>query len=95
MRFCYKIHEYGKEKILAISDKKLVGKHITDFFYVSKEFYGKDFCETEKVKDLVKTVTSVNAVGNEIVSFLIEIGVIDKNCVVLINGIKHAIMIKI
>ena len=94
--FYYKIHESHAGYLLAACDKSVCGKKFkskeTEFF-VNPRFY-KDKTATEsQMRKLFRVPSSANLVGKNIVHLAIDIGLIDKENVIKIQGIPHAQMI--
>ena len=93
MRFSYKIFKVGGNVLLAIADVSIIGKEYSEGdlqIEVKKDFYSEKTCSERDVTRLVNDATIVNAVGKDIISFLIRNKVIDKDNVLYISGIPHA-----
>ena len=98
MRFSYKIFRQGDDILLAISDISILGKKIKDKdieILVSKEFYSENVGDEKRIMEEVKKATIVNAIGNDIVSLLIEKKIVKKDSVLKIGGISHVQIISI
>lgn len=95
--FSYSVFESGDDRLLAICDSELAGKTIKDAkinFHVSKEFYAQKTCAAEGAKNLIKSATIINAVGNKIISLMIREKIIADN-VLRISGVPHAQVIMV
>lgn len=96
--FCFKLHNKGSNIVLAISDQNIIGKTITNGkikITVEEGFYGSEACSEQELTNLIEKANIINAIGNEIVSFLIENEFVDKENILEIENIKHAQIIKI
>ena len=91
--FYFKLHK--KEKILAVCDEELINTELNDHFKISDFFYGNDKCNEDDIIDKYNESESLNAVGNKIVNFLIDNGIVDHDKVMKINNVMHAIVIKV
>lgn len=87
--------EENKETLVAVCDENLLGKEFQEGkkrIKVNKRFYrGKKVSEGE-VKAAMKSATILNLVGKESVSLGIELGLINKENVIEVEGVKHAQM---
>ena len=88
-----KLHTHDLKTILAVCDKKFVGKEFEDgkiFFRVSEKFFGnQEVSENELIK-MAHNADSINSFGNKCTEILQKEGLISENSVILIAGIKHA-----
>ena len=88
-----KIYHAGNDVLLAACDADLLGKtlHFGDVeFIVSKEFYADVLGDEEMLKRHIKIATVGNLVGKLAVKCAIEMGVVDKENVIMIEGVPHA-----
>jgi len=91
MRFCYKIHRSGSGVIVAIADSELVGEKLSEKGpVVSRDFYCEKSGNESDVPKIIKSADIVNALGNHIVGFLVESGIIKKEETRNICGVMHA-----
>ncbi len=93
--FYVKVHRHQGHFLVAACDKDLLGKKIfwkEKGIYVSidERFYGKEIISENDLEELLKQATSANLFGNEVVSFALKKGFIDKRFVIKIEGIMHA-----
>jgi len=96
--FSYRFFQSGSDKILAICDKSLLGKTLTQGemnFTVSEKFYSGNTCGKEGVKNLISSATIINAIGSEIIKILVEEKVVNEKNLIKINNIPHAQVISI
>ncbi|MBI2672956.1 DUF424 family protein [Candidatus Woesearchaeota archaeon] len=92
-----KIHKTETRDIIAICDKDLIGKTLTDgnlHLEVSERFYkGKEISEAAAV-DIIregKRRSSIfNILGKRSVDFALKNGIIDKENIIKIKDIPHA-----
>lgn len=94
--FCYKIHESGGMRILAIADKDAVGKKVMHKgveISVEKDFYFERESSRKEILRIVKKFirgnSHINAIGNEIVQLLVKEKIVDEDSVVDLSGVKH------
>lgn len=91
--FCYKVHEIGEEKILAVADKEIVGKVLKEKakeIFISPEFYSESEADGKKLAELSENATHINAFGNAVVELLVKNKIVDKSSVIKIAGVSHA-----
>ncbi len=93
--FKFKVHEVSGQKILAACDADIRGKTISESPPVrAGEFYG-DGEIGEEIAEIWDRYDSVNLLGNRIVELFIRKGIITEKGVRVINGVKHAIIIRV
>ncbi len=96
--FYTKIYRVHGEVIVAICDKELLGKRFEEgdiVIDVKKDFYGGSLIDQEEVLKLLEEGTIINLVGKKIVSIAIEIGLVDKENVLVVKDVPHAQVYKI
>lgn len=99
-KFLVKMHRAYRE-IVAVSDIGLLGKRFEDEkaqLEVNEHFYGGKDSKTVNEKQLMKILQEAeendacfNFVGKEAVNIAIKKGLVDKNSVIKIKGIPHAL----
>jgi len=92
-RYNYKVHVQGDYRLVGICDMGIVGKEFQEEkkkIFVDPAFYCSDVVEESQISNLISTADSVNLVGNDVVEHVIEMGLVDPNCVIVIQGVKHA-----
>ena len=85
-------HVSGKEILLAICDKKLLGKTLKkgDVEIKIGDFYkGEDISDDELFSE-IKKATVINAIGEETISFFLKNKIINREDLVYINEVPHA-----
>ena len=83
------------EKIVTLCDNELLGKKLTEDFYINPRFYSGDEVNEEEAKEMLKDASIINAVGKNSVNFCIENGYVDSSDVIEINGVPHVMMVLI
>jgi uncharacterized protein len=92
-----KVHEDYK-KIVAICDSDLIGKrfeegklqlHVNEHFYKGEEF--NDIKALKILKDAQQDDACFNFVGKKAIDLGAKAGIIDKNRVLVIQGVPHAL----
>ena len=92
-----KIYKQGNDILIGACDKELIGKKFKEGklqILVSKEFYGGREISIQSLIQYLKAATIANLVGKNTVECAIKIGLIDPDCVLKIQGIPHAQMVK-
>jgi hypothetical protein len=91
-----KSYSVDKETIVAVCDSELIGRTFSEGelrLSINEDFYkGQPANEHEVIKAL-EEATIANLVGERAVTCGIDSGVVDKNCVIVIDGIPHAQMV--
>ena len=96
MSVLIKIHQVYRE-IIAVCDSELVGKKLENDkmqLEVSKEFYGGEEMSENRIlkllKEKVQEDASFNFVGNDSIEIGIKAGIIDKERIIKIKNVPHA-----
>jgi len=95
MQFSVKVTEYQKNKMLNICDSELLGKDIIQdelTMNISRNYYGGKIVNIDEAKNLLKTSSIINMVGNDTVSLAIELGIGSENGVKTISGVPFLIV---
>ncbi len=88
-----KIYKVGSDVLIAACDSKLLGKTLVDNeieFKVSENFYKDVLGDQNLLKKNLSFATTGNLVGERCVKCAIEMGLIDPENVIRIDGIPHA-----
>jgi len=91
--FSVKVHETGGEKLVACCDKELVGTILSDGeldLHVSERFYAEDEVDGEQLTSILSDASIANLIGDNVVGFAVEEGLVDEANVVNVCGVKHA-----
>ncbi len=92
-----KIYKKGNDILLGACDEKLLGKKFEDGKFqidVKRDFYDGERITSKALIKLLKDATIANLVGKETIKCAIEVGIVDPECIIEINGIPHAQMVK-
>jgi uncharacterized protein len=83
-----KLHESKVSELLTLCDENLIGKKMNNLT-ISEEFYkGTQHSEKDLLK-LVKENYNINAIGKESIEFLLQHNIMEKENIVIIDGIPH------
>jgi hypothetical protein len=91
-----KSYNVNKETLIAVCDSELVGHTFCEgelSLFVNQDFFKGQPANENEVKKALEDATIANLVGERSVACGIDCGVIDKNCVITINGVPHAQMV--
>lgn len=99
-----KVHTAEDRKVIAISDKELIGKefsekdrylNVSEFFYNGEEAFEikPSSKEEKKVLELLNSVSSINIVGEESIKFCIKNKLIEKENVLKVQKVPYAIVV--
>ena len=80
-----RIHVGKEDMLLAACDEDLVGK----------EFYMGELVSEETLAERLRSVSVINLVGERAVAVAVEQGLVDPECILIIDGIKHAQAVKL
>ncbi len=92
-----KVHKRGGDVLIAACDDGLLGRTLRDGelrLEVSEEFYGGDKGKEEMLLNRLSLATVANLVGAEVCRIAAEHDYIDRECVILIEGVPHAQMVR-
>ena len=92
-KFVYKSYNKGNEKLLAIADASIVGKEFSEKelqITVSDNFYHEKECNEKEAIQMIKEATIINAVGNDIVSLMVNKKIVEKQNILYIGEVAHA-----
>ncbi|HIP74796.1 MAG TPA: DUF424 domain-containing protein [Thermococcus paralvinellae] len=97
MRIYVKVYRVQGEILLAACDEELIGKTFREGelkLEVKERFYKGELRDVEELEKLLEEATIANLVGERCVGKAIELGYVDKNRVLHIQGVPHAQMAK-
>jgi hypothetical protein len=92
-----KIYRQGNDILVGACDARLIGKTFVDGKFqiaVSPKFYDGERVDRETLKKYLRNATIANLVGRETVACAVQMGLIDPSCIMRINGVPHAQMVK-
>ncbi len=87
-----KEHRADRKRVLAICDNSLVGKKIEEGkkqLDLSSDFYKGEEQSEEKIRQEIKKAYLINAVGEETLSFLSSLNLINKEDARIVGGVPH------
>ncbi len=90
-----KIYRVQGEVLLAACDEELLGKTLREGelkLEVKERFYKGDLVEEDALESLLEEATIANLTGERCVSKAIELGYVEEERVLYIEGIPHAQM---
>ncbi|MGC9310214.1 MAG: DUF424 domain-containing protein [Candidatus Aenigmatarchaeota archaeon] len=82
----------GKAVLLAACDRELLGrtlKHGEADFEIKESFYFEKFVGPDELKSLLKEAQIANLVGERAFACSIELGLVNRNNIKLIDGVSH------
>ncbi len=88
-----KVYATRGEIVLAACDEDLLGKTFEEGelqIEVSESFYGGEMIKEEQFNESIKQATIVNLVGKKVITMARDLGMIDENCIITIDGVPHA-----
>jgi len=91
------IYKQGEDLLIGACDEQLLGKCYKEGKFqldVDKHFYGPTKISKDSLKQYLKDATIANLVGETCVQIAITMGLIDPSCVIHIQGIPHAQMVR-
>jgi len=92
-----KRHSCGHELLVAACDEGLLGKTFEEGelrLEVSERFYGGEKVEARMLVEVLALATIGNLVGEETVEAAIGAGLVDPECVIRVQGVPHAQMVR-
>ena len=95
--FRVKVHRRGGDVLIAACDDGLIGRTLREGelrLEVSEEFYGGDRGAEDLLVNRLSAATVANLVGEEVCRIAAEHDFIDRDCVVVIEGVPHAQMVR-
>jgi hypothetical protein len=92
-----KRHSCGHEILVAACDCELLGKSFSEDelrLDVPERFYGGEKVDARLLVEVLSLATIGNLVGPETVGAAVEAGLVDPECVIRVQGIPHAQMVR-
>ncbi|MHC1679734.1 MAG: DUF424 domain-containing protein [Methanomassiliicoccales archaeon] len=92
-----KVHRRGGDVLIAACDNDLIGRKLKEGelrLEVSDEFYGGDRGDEEMLLNRLRMATMANLVGEKVCRIAAEHDFIDGECVMTIEGVPHAQMVR-
>ena len=91
-----KIHNAEKRKIVSICDKNILGKKFEEGdlqLEVSESFYNGQGLSDKETLEIINDADSLNIVGDSSIKFALKNKLIDKQNIIRIKKIPHAIVV--
>ena len=88
-----KIHKSSGSFVTAICDEELIGKKFKEgklVLDVSESFYKGNLIDDNKIEDYLKDSINLNLVGERSCDTALKLGLILKENIITIEGVKHA-----
>ena len=92
-----KVYRQGAEVLIAVCDSDLVGKKFAEGHLrleVSKDFFGEEKVSPEEVETALRSATIANFVGCCAVEQAIQLGYVERENVLCIDGVLCAQMVR-
>jgi len=92
------VHKRGKDIVVAACDEDILDKTFRGGelkLYVSKKFYGEETCNEKELVSALRSCTSANLVGKEVIEVAIRAGFIVEECIIYIGKVPHAQLYKV
>jgi len=97
MQFSARIINQQNNSMLNICDPDLLGKTIVDgdlIINITKSYYGEKIVDESEAKKLLENSTSINMVGENIISFSTGLGIGSNSAIKKIKNIPFLIVFK-
>ena len=94
---CLKIHEQGRETLIAVCDCDILGKKFTEghlHIEVSHDFFGDELASCSEIESALASATMANFVGCKAVEHAISMGYVERENTLSIDGILYAQMVR-
>ena len=91
-----KTYKSGKEVLIAVCDCEILGKRFEEgplHIDVCADFFGNVKAAPEEIERSLSSATIANFVGRNAVDFAIELGYVDRENVLVIDGVPCAQMV--
>lgn len=92
-----KLFKQGEDLVIGACDEHLLGQKFVDGKFqinVTRNFYDGERIQNSSLKRFLEEATIANLVGEETVKLAIKYGFVDPECVLKINGIPHAQIVR-
>lgn len=94
MTIVFKLHESGRELLLAACDKNLLNRTLKSVegaeVFISSDFYNGEEVDEKGLIKLVKKATIVNLFGEETIQAVINAGLCNESNVLRFENVPHA-----
>jgi hypothetical protein len=92
------LKKVGKNVLLAICDREIIGKTLREgkiVFHVKDEFYNGGKVTIEDAMNMIENSTIVNMIGKNCIEKAISKGYVHPEAVLRIEGVPHAQIVKL
>ena len=92
-----KSYQQGAETLIAVCDCEILGKKFSEGHLcidVSPDFFGGEKASCSEVEAALAAATMANFVGCKTVEHAISLGYVERDCVLSINGVLYAQMVR-
>jgi len=92
-----KVYNQGGDILVGACDEELLGKTFSEGKFhldVCHRFYDGKRINLKTLKEYLEIATIANLVGEKAVQCAIKMGLIDPDCIIRIQGIPHAQMVR-
>ena len=93
VEFSVKSHVSQGEVLVAACDVDILGKTFEEGdlqIQVGEGFYGGERIDTDRMTEMIGLATILNLIGKRVVRLAIELGYVDEDAVMTIDGVPHA-----
>lgn len=93
-----KIHKHKYGGVIAICDKNLIGKKVSDKnlqLNITERFYKGEIFNDEDIIEILKEVSNANIVGKKAVELALKNKIIKKRDVIMVKNVPHALIFSI
>ncbi len=91
--FWVKLHSGGRDIILAVCDEELIGRTFSEGklqITLYESFYRGVLVDEKGLEEHMKSATILNLVGERCIEKAVEMGWVDKDNILKIEGVPHA-----
>lgn len=88
-----KIHRIKEKELVAVCDENLICKKFEEenlCLDVSDKFYRGDLMDEISAEEILMNADNINLVGRDAVNLGLKLGLILKEHILVISGVKHA-----
>ena len=92
-----KSHQHGAHTLIAVCDCDIMGKKFAQGHLkidVSPDFFGGEKASCSEVEAALAAATMANFVGCKTVEHAISLGYVERDCVLSIDGVLYAQMVR-
>ena len=93
-----KINKTEKNEIIALCDSDLIGKNFSEKdlnLNVNERFYKGDIMGEDKIVKILMNAKNINIVGEEAIRLAVKHNIVEKEDIIKIKNIPHAIIFEI